>query len=74
MSFTCYPIIISKVEGKEFPSANSVMNDILDSGEIPIKVIVDKNNEFFKEIQSQMTDFQIEYIIMVVKYSNKFSA
>lgn len=74
MSFTCYPIILSKVEGKEFPSINSVLSDILDTGEIPLRVITDIDDEIFKEIQSQIQEYKIECIIMVVKYLTKFSA
>ena len=60
MSFTCYPIIVSRAGTKKFPSANSVIQDILDTGEIPIRLITDKKDLTFKEIQVQMKEIEIE--------------
>lgn len=72
MSFTCYPIIITKVEDKPLPSINSILSDILETSCIPIRVISDKNDLVFKDIQKGV-DFEVQYIIVTIKYLKEFS-
>lgn len=74
MSFVCYPVIISRSEGKEIPTPYQITDSMLDNSEIAIKIISDKENEFFKEVQETFKDITVEYIVVVVKYLNNFRA
>lgn len=75
MSFTCYPIIITKVEGKELPSPKEVIDNLLYNSEIAINVLTDKNSKLFKEIvEYNELNIEVEYIIVVLKYLKEFNA
>lgn len=73
MSFICYPILISKVEGEEVPSPESVISELLNTCEIAVNVITDKESAEFKVFQKQFK-VDIEYIIVTIKYLTKFNA
>jgi len=77
MSFTCYPIIITKVEGKATPSSNFVINNLLEDSQIPLNIITDKESNIFKDIKETFNksfNAEIEYIIVVIKYLKEFKA
>ena len=80
IDFMCYPLLISKVEGQELLSPKDAVKSLLDSGEIPLKVIEDKNHPQFIELQSSFNrhnqnSIVIEYVIIVLRYNpNQFKA
>ena len=75
-NFVCYPVMIIKVEGKPFPSPKEVISSLLNTSEIVINIIFDKENETFKSVESLKSKDvpEIEYILVVIKYLKEFKA
>ena len=74
MSFTCYPIIITEVVGQPVPSIESIIADLVDNSEIPIRIITNTNDNLFTEVKKTYgIKDKIHYIIVVVQYINMFN-
>lgn len=67
-SFDCYPVLFDE----HAPHPDIVVNDLLNKGQIPIRIITDKNDPIFKEIKSQIQDQTIKYIIVLIVYLQTF--
>ena len=78
INFTCYPILITKVEGVELLSPKDAVEQVLASGDIPLKVLQDKNHTQMIELQNSFNrhnqnDLIVEYAIIVLRYNpNQF--
>ena len=78
INFMCYPLLFTKVEGKELITPEEAVNQILTSGDIPLKVLEDKNHPQFIELQNSFNKHNqntliVEFAIIVIRYNpNQF--
>lgn len=70
-SFDCYPVLFDE----NAPHPDVVVNDLLNNGQIPLRVITDKNDPIYKELKSCLPDgYNVKFFIVIIVYLHKFEA
>ena len=70
-NFNCYPIAFDK----NAANPDIVINNLLETNQIPIRIVDDKNSDTYKELYSYMpTGSVVQFFIIVIVYLHKFEA
>lgn len=68
--FNCFPIALDD----KAPLPNEIIDELLSQGQIPIKIITDKNSDDFVELEKSIpADFIPKYFIVVIVYLHTFT-
>lgn len=72
MSFYCSPLLLIRDENS--PPLKEIIDSLLNDLEMPIKIIENVTLDTFKQLGLPPVNFNVAYIIITIKYLNKFEA
>lgn len=72
LNFVSSPLLI--INDKNLPSLESILDSLYNDLEIPIKVITNVNDSVFQQLNIPNPNLNIAYIIITIKYLQKFEA
>lgn len=62
------------INDKNLPSLESILDSLYNDLEIPIRVITNVNDSVFQQLNIPNPNLNIAYIIITIKYLQKFEA
>lgn len=72
LNFVSSPLLI--INDKNLPSLESILDSLYNDLEIPIRVITNVNDSVFQQLNIPNPNLNIAYIIITIKYLQKFEA
>lgn len=72
LNFVSSPLLI--INDKNLPSLESILDSLYNDLEIPIRVITNVNDSVFQQLNIPNPNLKIAYIIITIKYLQKFEA
>lgn len=72
LNFVSSPLLI--INDKNLPPLESILDSLYNDLEIPIRVITNVNDSVFQQLNIPNPNLNIAYIIITIKYLQKFEA
>ena len=72
LNFVSSPLLI--INDKNLPPLESILDSLYNDLEIPITVITNVNDSVFQQLNIPNPNLNIAYIIITIKYLQKFEA
>ena len=72
MIFFCSPLLL--IRDENLPPLKEIIHSLLNDLEIPIKVVENVTQDTYKQLGLPPVHFNVAYIIITIKYLNKFEA